>query len=161
MRSFAPSRHRRATLALLVVLAPSLGAAPSRAEERVVPVARVTIYPGDRIDESMLDEQSFSIGAVPEGVVIERKSALIGKVARRTLLPGRPIAPIAVDNPRVVAIGAQVRIVFVENGLVITAYGAAMQAGAIGDLIRVRNQDSGLMVTGRIQPDGSIRVSEG
>lgn len=149
------------SLALFVAVALSFGAAPSRAEERVLPVARATIYPGDRIDESMLDEQSFSILAAPEGAVVERKSALIGKVARRTLLPGRPIAPIAVDNPRVVAIGAQVRIVFVENGLVITAYGAAMQAGAIGDLIRVRNQDSGLMVTGRIQPDGSIRVSEG
>lgn len=160
MRTFAPSRHRRATLALLVVLQ-SFGAAPSRAEERVVPVARVTIYPGDRIDESMLDERSFSIGAVPEGAVVESKSALIGKVARRTLLPGRPIVPIAIDNPRLVAIGAQVKIVFVENGLVITAYGAAMQAGAIGDLIRVRNQDSGLIVSGRIQPDGSIRVSEG
>lgn len=149
------------SLALFVAVALSFGAAPSRAEERVLPVARATIYPGDRIDESMLDEQSFSILAAPEGAVVERKSALIGKVARRTLLPGRPIAPIAVDNPRVVAIGGQVKIVFVENGLVITAYGAAMQAGAIGDLIRVRNQDSGLMVTGRIQPDGSIRVSEG
>lgn len=149
------------SLALLAAVALSCGGAPAQAQERMLPVARVTIYPGDHIDEAMLDELSFPIGAAPEGAVVERKSALVGKVARRTLLPGRTIPPIAVDNPRIVAIGALVKIVFAENGLVITAFGAAMQAGAVGDLIRVRNQDSGLMVAGRIQPDGSIRVSEG
>ena len=45
--------------------------------------------------------------------------------------------------------------------MIIVAYGSALQAGGVGDLIRVRNQDSGLVVSGRVQADGSIRVSEG
>ena len=87
--------------------------------------------------------------------------AVIGKIARRTLLPGQPIATIAVDNPRIVTIGAQLKIIFSEPGMQIVAYGIAQQAGGIGDVIRVRNQDSGLFVSGRAQADGSIHVSEG
>jgi len=129
------------------------------AEERMLPVPVAVIYPGEIIRESMLVERAFAVGA--SGSVTETKSALVGKVARRTLLPDQPIPPIAVDAPKVVSVNAPVKIVFDEGGMVIIAYGAALQAGAIGDLIRVRNQDSGLVVSGRVQADGSIRVSEG
>ncbi len=121
----------------------------------------MTIYPGDRLYDGLLEERRFSYEAVPEGMAVESKAQIIGKVAKRTLLPGRPISPIAVDNPKIVVIGAQVKIVFTEAGLEISAYGMAMQAGAVGDLIRVRNLDSGLMVSGRVLFDGSVRVSEG
>lgn len=147
--------------ATLLVIAGALDMRTSHAEERVLPVPLATIYPGDLIREPMLGEKTFAEGAAPNGSLISSKNAVIGKVAKRTLLPGRPIAAIAVDAPKLVIIGAQVKIVFDEDGLVITAYGMALQAGAVGDLIRVRNQDSGLTISGRIQPDGSIRVSEG
>jgi len=125
----------------------------------MLPVPVAVIYPGEVIRESMLVERAFGAGA--GGSVAETKSALVGKVARRTLLPDQPIPPIAVDAPKVVSINAPVKIVFDEGGMVIIAYGSALQPGAVGDLIRVRNQDSGLVVTGRVQADGSIRVSEG
>lgn len=154
-------RFRSVICAALVLLAQTTSMRTSRAEERVMPVPLATIYPGDIIRDSMLGEQTLGGAAASDGWAIQSKSALIGKVARRTLLPGKPIAATAVEAPRLVAIGAQVKIVFDEGGLVITAYGSALQAGAAGDLIRVRNDDSGLVISGRIQPDGSIRVSEG
>lgn len=131
------------------------------ADELRAPVARLTIYPGDRISEAMIEDRVVSLAPGSEALIATSKDALIGKVARRTLLPGQPIATIAVDNPRLVTVGAQVKIVFSEAGMQIVAYGVAQQAGAIGDMIRVRNQDSGLFVYGRVQADGSIRVSEG
>lgn len=131
------------------------------AAEREFPVPRITIYPGDRIDDSLLEERGLSYDAGAERGFILSRAEAAGKIARRTLLPGQPIPLLALDNPKVVVIGAQVKIVFSESGLVITAFGMAMQAGGVGDLIRVRNQDSGLTVSGRIQADGSIRVSEG
>lgn len=157
----ASKRYRRVICATLVLLAEAAFVRMPRAEERILPVPLATIYPGDLIRESMLGELSFAGAAAADGWAIQSKSALLGKVAKRTLLPGKPIAAIAVDAPKLVAIGAQVKIVFDEDGLVITTYGSAMQAGAVGDLIRVRNQDSGLTISGKIQPDGSIRVSEG
>jgi flagella basal body P-ring formation protein FlgA len=131
------------------------------ADGRVVPTARITIYPGDRIDESMLEDVEVSLDSASQKGVIESRNELVGKVARRTLLPGQAIPSIAVENPRLVKIGAQVKIMFSEDGLVITALGMALQAGSVGDLVRVRNQDSGLMVNGVVQSDGTIRVSEG
>ena len=146
-------------LVAFVLAATLCGLSPLGAEERMLPVPLAVIYPGDVIRDSMLGERSFGAGS--DGSVAETKGALVGKIARRTLLPDRPIPIIAVDAPKVVSINAAVKIVFDEGGMVIVAYGSALQAGSVGDLIRVRNQDSGLVVTGRVQADGSVRVSEG
>ncbi len=133
----------------------------ARTEDRILPTPRVTIYPGDVIADSMLEDRAFAAEAAHTPNWIETRAGLVGRVARRTLLPHLPVQAISVDNPHLVSLGARVKIIFLENGLIITAYGTALQAGGVGDSIRVRNQDSGLTVTGRIQADGSIRVSEG
>jgi flagella basal body P-ring formation protein FlgA len=145
----------------LAVAAAGLRLAPADAQVRILPVPRSVIYPGETIREDMLDERGFSGASGAEGAVVDSKYALIGKVARRTLLPERPIPVFAVDSPKVVAVNASVKIVYADGGLLIVAYGSALQAGGVGEFIRVRNQDSGLIVTGRIQADGSVRVSEG
>ncbi len=157
------SPHRRSSFAATIIASflSSLFSGMSLADSRVLPTARVTIYPGDKIEESMLEDVEVSLDAAPQKGVTQSRNEIVGKVARRTLLPGQAIPTIAVQNPQLVKIGAQVKIVFSEDGLVITALGMALQAGSVGDLIRVRNQDSGLMVIGVVQPDGTIRVSEG
>lgn len=156
------TRFRRFTIA--AVVAASAGhfqTASSLAAEMSIPTPRVTIYPGDRLDDSVLDDmEAPSDGSARRGVIESRKD-LVGKIARRTLLPGQPILAIAVDNPRLITIGSLVKIVFSEGGLTITALGMALQAGAAGDLIRVRNQDSNLVVVGVVQPDGTVKVNEG
>jgi flagella basal body P-ring formation protein FlgA len=161
-RPLRPQAGRRALSACFLALVGAIiSATVARGGERVFPVARITIYPGDRIDDSMLDERVIPAEPGSERGMIESRDALLGKIARRTLLPGQPVPALAIDNPRIVLMGAHVKIVFSESGLVITAFGMAMQAGGVGDFIRVRNEDSGRIVSGRIQPDGSIRVSEG
>lgn len=152
----------RGCSALVIAAAAALfGVAPVIAQERMLPAPLAVIYPGETIRESMIRERAFGASAGAEGSLVESKNDLIGKVARRTLLPDRPIPTFAVDSPKVIAVNGAVKIVFVEAGLTIVAYGSALQAGGVGDLIRVRNQDSGLVVSGRVQPDGSVRVSEG
>ncbi|RTL80289.1 MAG: flagellar basal body P-ring formation protein FlgA [Hyphomicrobiales bacterium] len=136
------------------------GAGVAQAQESF-PVARVTIYPGDAITEQMLDARVGAVAPESQGFYMRTREGLVGKVARRTLLPGQPIPVIAIDNPRLVAVGAQVKIVYAEGGLHIVAYGIAQQAGGVGDVIRIRNQDSGLFLSGRVQSDGSVRVGEG
>ncbi len=136
------------------------GAGIAQAQESF-PVARVTIYPGDAITEQMLEERTGAVAPESQGFYMRSRAGLVGKVARRTLLPGQPIPVLAVDNPRLVAVGAQVKIVYAEGGLHIVTFGIAQQAGGLGDVIRVRNQDSGLFISGRVQSDGSVRVGEG
>jgi len=64
----------------------------------------------------------------------------------------------AVRDPKTVTNGAKVRLLFEDGGLAITAYGTALQAGSVGEIISVRNLGSGLTVSGAVQADGSIRV---
>ena len=74
------------------------------------------------------------------------------------MLPGLPISLNAVGEPRLVVDGQKVRVVFEQDGLVIETYAAALQAGGDGDVISVRNLDSGLTISGIVQADGSVRV---
>lgn len=151
---------RLATKPLAVFLVLAAGEL-AHADPLTAPVPRVTIYPGDKIDRSMLTERTLPGSMGQDRGLVESAEAIIGKVARRTLLPDQPIQSIAVENPRLVTLGARTKIVFAENGVVITSFGIAQQSGAIGDIIHVRNPDSGLMVVGRVQKDGSLLVSEG
>jgi flagella basal body P-ring formation protein FlgA len=132
------------------------------AEPNVLPVPTITIYPGDSIKDSWLVDREFSPSFVaPRGGLIDSRAPIVGKIARRTLLAGAPIPWNAIMEPKTVANGAKVKIVFQEDGLTITTYGAALQAGGVGEIISVRNLDSGLIISGTVQADGSIRVSGG
>ena len=95
-----------------------------------------------------------------DGSIVESRAGLVGKVARRTLLPGRAIATLAIGTPKTVANGAQVKLVYRDGGLTIVTSALALEAGGVGDTIRVRNSDSGLTISGTIQPDGSVGVSD-
>ena len=151
----------RTILALAVVQAAALQAAvlPAAAGERL-PVPAVVLYPGDIVRDSALVDKDFSDSFSNAGF-IGRRADLVGKVAKRTLLPGQAIAANAVGLPKLVTIGAMVRVVFEEGGLNISTYAAALQAGAAGDLISVRNPESGIVLSGVVGPDGAIHVGNG
>jgi flagella basal body P-ring formation protein FlgA len=82
-------------------------------------------------------------------------------MARRTLLPGQPIPVNAVEEPWTVSRGTMVKIIVEDNGLSIVAYGSAMQSGAAGTMIGVRNVDTGVVIRGVVQPDGTVKVVDG
>ncbi len=153
---------RRRALAALVALTAigCLSGTPAAAQTAIVPSPKAVIYPGDIIDDGMLSDISASIDG-DGGPYASSRAELIGKMARRTLLPGRPIPARAIDNPRVVRNGADVQIVYVEGGLTIVAVGSAMQDAGVGEIIKVRNNDSGVIVSGEVRPDGTVRVNGG
>nr|PZN45134.1 MAG: flagella basal body P-ring formation protein FlgA [Pseudomonadota bacterium] len=146
-------------LRILAGLAATMAAfVPAVALAEMLPVPVTTIRPGDIITESMLTERSFPDGYTTRFASVIDASQVIGKSARRTLLPGSPIPYNAVSSPEVVKRGAAARLVFEAEGLVITALGTPLQSAGAGEHVRVRNVDSGLVVSGIVQPDGSIRV---
>ena len=68
------------------------------------PTPRVVIYPGDIIQIDMLSDLPADT-ARGVGPFAETRSAVIGKMARRTLLPGGAIPLAALDVPRLVVNG--------------------------------------------------------
>jgi flagella basal body P-ring formation protein FlgA len=155
-------REVAVAIALALSLASGVALAQDAAQTAMIPVPKVVIYPGDVIhDDMVMDVPANEVQGGVLNSTIETRSGLVGKMARRTLLPGRAVSSIAVNNPRAVINGAEVRLIYNEGGLTIAASASALQDGAIGDVIKVRNVDSGLTVSGVIQPDGSVRVSGG
>jgi flagella basal body P-ring formation protein FlgA len=144
------------TLLLPVVFAPV-----ALAEEAGTPTPKSVIYPGDVIRDDMLADLSQGGVADGGGPFVEDRALIVGKVARLTLLPGHAIPYAGVSNRKVVANGAEVRLVYAEGGLLIMTTGSALQDGSIGDVVRVRNSDSGVTVSGAVQPDGSVKVGGG
>jgi flagellar basal body P-ring formation protein FlgA len=126
----------------------------------LVVVARLTIYPGDLITAEMLDDRRLAVRAGTVLPAFATRQQLVGKLAKRTLLPGQGIAVGAVRDPDAVRSGRSVALVFAAGELVITGRGLALQAGAVGDVISIQNSDSLVVVRGTIQGDGSVRIEE-
>ena len=147
-------------LCTALLAATGLAGTPLRAAQSV-PVPAVTIYPGDIIRDNMLTERDLPDNFAGGAVTVLSRSALIGKTVRRTLLPGLPIATNSIGEPKIVLVGAMVRVNFIEGGLTISTYASALQAGGVGDTIPVRNMESGLTISGTIERDGSVRIGNG
>jgi flagella basal body P-ring formation protein FlgA len=139
----------------------ALATTPAEAGSRGMLVPAQVIYPGDKINDGMLVESQDPVqGAAPADIVWDR-AEIVGKVARRTLLPGRPIPSIALEEPRAVSTGSQVQLVYQQDGIVIVTTAQALQNGYVGQVVQVRNMDSGQVISGLVQSDGSIRVNGG
>ncbi|MBR0699730.1 flagellar basal body P-ring formation protein FlgA [Bradyrhizobium diazoefficiens] len=148
----------RGLATVLLILASSRLA---MAEEKRLPVPAVAIRAGELIRDDMITERAFASGLLGVAMFIEGRQVLVGRMARRALLPGQPIPSNAVEDPWTVARGAMVKVVVEDSGLSIVTYGSAMQSGAAGALIPVRNTDTGVIIKGVVQPDGTVKVADG
>ena len=141
--------------ALLMAL---VGPVPLQAADLSLPVPAVTIYPGDVIAEDQLSDRAFIAHTVARASIYESRDAVVGRVARRTLLPGQPIPINALRDAYVVVQGKTALVVFEAGALNITLHATALQNGGIGDVVSLRNNDSGTVIKGTVAPDGTVRL---
>ena len=130
---------------------------PALAQEIVLIPNRV-IYPGETVSAGALKEVTLKPGKqAPEAVAVTL-AELDGKVARRTLLTGRYVPLSSLREAYLVEQGAAVEVVFVSGALTISASAVTLEPGSAGDLVKVRNIDSGKILSGTVMADGSIRI---
>ena len=150
-------RTMRRMSAAIVLLLPLAGVAFGAEEAVMLAVPKRVIYPGDTITEDMIAfkpaEQVKGIGALVTGT-----EGLIGKAARRTLLPGQAIPKVAIREAFVVFQGKTVLLIFHSGTVTITGVALALESGSAGETISARNPDSGIVIRGVVQPDGSLRA---
>ena len=123
-----------------------------------MPVPTVTIYPGDGISAQLLRERRFSDRFMALGGYFHDNHKLVGKVARRTLVRGKPIPLSSVRAPFAVRNGQLVTLLYQSGALSIVAKAVSLKSAAAGEYIATRNVDTGRTVSGMVQPDGSILV---
>jgi flagellar basal body P-ring formation protein FlgA len=139
------------------MVAAFLSPANAAAERPTAVIPKQTIYPGETLEAGMLEVVDVTNPDVTDGYV-RSLDEVEGKVTKRTLLPGRVILPSALREQYAVERGSKALLVFNNGGLTITAAGSPLQDAAVGDLIRARNVDTGVIVSGTVMADGTIHV---
>jgi flagella basal body P-ring formation protein FlgA len=89
---------------------------------------------------------------------IGRPEAIIGQAARRALRAGQTIRPVDLMKPDLVGRNDTVTILFEVPGIVLTARGKALAAGAEGDLVPVLNPQSKRVVQATVDGPGRVVV---
>jgi flagellar basal body P-ring formation protein FlgA len=132
--------------------------AASQAVGETVLIPNRVIYPGETIELAALKQVTLIPGKHKPDAMATRPEDLEGKIAKRTLLPGRYIPAGAIRDAWLVEQGASVQVLFTAGALTISATGVTLQPGAAGDLVKVRNVDSGKIISGTVMADGTIKV---
>jgi flagella basal body P-ring formation protein FlgA len=102
------------------------------------------------------DDVTLDDATVPGGVA--ELAAVVGREARVTLYPGRPILGGQIGAPALVERNQIVRMHFAQGALSIVTDGRALDRAGVGELVRVMNLASRQIVTGSVAADGSIEV---
>ena len=123
-----------------------------------MPVPTAVVYPGQSVFERGVEQKAYIVKDEKLGLYVADESMLEGRVARRTLLPGRPILLSDLKLADLVSAGTTVTLVFEADGLMITGLGIALQSAPEGQVVRVRNADSGVVISGVVARDGTIRI---
>jgi flagella basal body P-ring formation protein FlgA len=156
---FGQAVSKGLTRAAFVALIPAmLGATAVRAENlgyAVVPTQ--IIYPGEQIDAKRLKTVEVTNRNLAQGYASE-VNEVEGLVTTRTLLPGRTIMVASLKQPSAMKRGDKILLVYDNGSLRITAAGTPLADGAVGELIQVRNTDTGVILSGTIMPDRSVLV---
>jgi flagellar basal body P-ring formation protein FlgA len=135
----------------------SLSVSPASAEMGTAVVPLQIIYPGEVISAGRVEEVDVTNPNLSGGYA-QKVSEVAGMVSKRTLLPGRTITLAGLREPYAVTRGTPIRIVFAMGTMTISAGGTPLEDAAVGDVIRVRNTDSGMIVNGTVMADGTIQV---
>ncbi|WP_442792867.1 flagellar basal body P-ring formation chaperone FlgA [Rhizobium sp. SL86] len=144
-------------LALVAPMAACAWAGSAHAEMGVAVVPKQIIYPGQEISAAFLQEVDVTNPNLARGYATSMEE-VEGMVSTRTLLPGRTIQVSTLRAPFAVKRGSAVRLTFSIGNMMISASGTPLENAAIGDVIRVRNTDSGVIVSGTVMGDGTVQV---
>lgn len=120
-----------------------------------VPVLRRRIDGGDVIAAADVDWVRLPSRSLQKTTILA-EADLIGMTPRRVLRSGQPVRASDVHPPVVVRKGQLVTIVLSTPGMILTARGRALEDGAMGELIRVSNIQSSLVIQATVSAPGEV-----
>lgn len=144
------------SVAFAVLAALCVASTAAAAPQPTIAVVEIPVARGELIDAAALTTRpgtdAEARGALPMG-------AIVGKEARRALMPGMIVRALDVQEPELVKKGQAVSMVLRRGPLTIAASGRAMESGAAGKLIRVQNLSSKQVIDAEVVSQGLVRVT--
>jgi flagella basal body P-ring formation protein FlgA len=124
-----------------------------------VPVLSRRLHNSDVIGEEDIVWQHFPEHRLRKDTILSAEQ-LIGKSPRRVISENRPVRIADVEAPSIVDKGDLIRISFQTPFMEIRTVGEAMEEGASGQRIRIRNSESGIVVQAVITGPGEAEVKQ-
>ena len=155
-------RARNRWDATLYMKADGKNLAPAKITGRYDEMARVPqlksrMQSGDIISESDIVWDEVPVTHFRKNIITDAK-ALIGKSPKRTVSAGRPVRMDEITGPTVISKGSQVSLIFKTPNIEIKTLGEALENGAQGTVIRVRNSASKAIIQGTVEGEGIVRI---
>ena len=122
-----------------------------------VPVLRHSVNTDDIIERYMLTNQLFIANRVNNKYLLNADD-IVGKVAKRRIAPNKGIRNIDVGEQLLVRRGDAVMVRYVDKNMMIETHGVSMENGSKGAMLKVKNSDSGIVMSGKIVSSGIIEV---
>lgn len=126
-----------------------------------IPVPKHIIYAGQIINGNLLRDRQVPTTYLNRVSVFQRHSDVAGKVAKTTLVPGRPIPTNYVAEPDVIKVNQRALMRYQVGVLKITAEVSPLNSAQVGEQVRARNLQTGVIVYGTAQKDGTILAGVG
>lgn len=122
-----------------------------------VPMVKFRMTAGQVITEDDVAWQKIPTSRLTRDTVLAKED-IIGKTPSRTLTTARIIKADDLRVPPVVIRQSTVHMNYASKNLSIQAVGQALEDGAVGDKIRVRNVSSGTTLEGIVTASGQVQV---
>ncbi len=110
----------------------------------------------------IITEDLFTIIKYPKSkniaTYVKNIEHVIGKSAKRHLLPMKPLRISDFKTPTLINKGKKVTLIFKKNKLVIESLGIALEDGGASDVIKLKNIDSGKVIIGRVVSSELVEV---
>ena len=121
------------------------------------PITTKTLAAGTIITESEVSSIRSLASKIRSGY-ISSMNELIGMQVKRTLAPGVLVRRTDVVKPQVVRQGDNVEMIYVSGNIKLRTNGIALQSGAVGDTVRVKNETTNTVVYGEIKAKNLVEV---
>ncbi len=122
-----------------------------------VPVVKYRLNQEDVIRAGDIEWQKVPVARTRRDTITD-ETELVGMSPVRSISPGRPIRESEVSNPPVVSRYKPVQMSYQTGRIIIKAVGTALQDGAVGERIKVRNDDSGMELNAIVVERGKVNV---
>ena len=123
-----------------------------------VPVLTRQLGRGDVIEQADLGTKSIPDRLMRKDIVTDAKQ-LLGQSPRAIISANRPIRSTEVNSPLLIKKGQAVSMTYTNKYMSLKTTGVALQDGALGEMIRVKNDKSEKAVSGRVAAAGRVEVN--
>jgi flagella basal body P-ring formation protein FlgA len=121
-------------------------------------VPKKSIRKGSVIRETDLTYEDFPQEAINE-TIAQDSMQLVGQEAQKSLYRNKPIFLRDLGSRTIIKRNDMVTMLFTKGAMILQTTGRAMENGGTGDTIKVMNDHSKKIVTGKITAEGDVNVA--